>query len=64
MPETRSGKKGGKKSSSTKQLTLETTGGKKYTVNTNTLGERDSATTSNRQEEIIEINMASKDQET
>ena len=63
MPEIRSGKKGGKKGSSTKQLTLEAADGKKYTVNANTLGESDSATTSNRQEEIIEINMASKEQD-
>ena len=38
-------------------------GGKKYTVNSNTLGESDSTNTSNRQEEIIEINMASEEQD-
>ena len=63
MPETRSGKRGGKKGSSTKQLTLEAASGKKYIANLNTFGESDSATTSYRQEEIIEINMASKEQD-
>ena len=63
MPETRSGKRGGKKGSSTKQLTLEAASGKKYIANLNTLGESDPATTSYRQEEIIEINMASKEQD-
>ena len=63
MPETQSSKKGGKKGSSTKQLTLEAASGKKYIANSNTFGESDSATTSYRQEEIIEINMASKEQD-
>ena len=63
MPETRSGKRGGKKGSSTKQLTLEAASGKKYIANLNTFGESDSATTSYTQEEIIEINMASKQQD-
>ena len=48
MPETRSGKKGGKKGLSTKQLTLEAASGKKYIANLNTFGESDSATTSYR----------------
>ena len=38
MPETRSGKKGGEKGSSTKQLTLEAASGKKYIANLNTFG--------------------------
>ena len=63
MPETRSGKKGGKKGSSTKQLTLEVASGKKYVANLNIFGESDSAITSYGQEEIIEINMASKEQD-
>ena len=49
MKETRSGKKGGKKCSGTKQLTLEAASGKKYIANLNTFGESDSATTSDRQ---------------
>ena len=36
---------------------------KKYIANLNTFGEIDSATTSYRQEEIIEINMVSKEQD-
>ena len=63
MPETRSGKKGGKKGSSTKQLTLEDASGKKYIANLNTFDESDSAATSYRQEEIIEIDMATKEQD-
>ena len=42
---------------------MEATSGEKYIANLNTFGESDSATTSYRQEEIIEINMVSKEQD-
>ena len=42
---------------------MEAASGKTYIANLNTFGESDSATTSYRQEEIIEINMASKEQD-
>ena len=42
---------------------MEVASGKKYIANLNTYGESDSATTTYRQEEIIEINMASKEQD-
>ena len=45
------------------QLTVEVASGKKYIANLNTFGESDSDTTSYRQEEIIEINMALKEQD-
>ena len=42
---------------------MEATGGKKCTVDSNTLGESDSAITSNRQDDIMEINMVMKEQD-